>query len=669
VANKEILLVVDVFSNEKEIDKEVVFQAIEAALEAATIKRYGGNIKTRVAIDRKNGDYFTHRGWEVVAPNPDLPRDVEHPMSQVLLEVAQFDNPDAQIGDVIWEEIESVDFGRIAAQTAKQVIIQKVRDAERNKIVAAYKSRVGELITGTVKRLEKGAVYIDLGGHVEAYISKEDMIPRESMRLGDRIRGYLKEVRLESKGPQLFVSRNAPELLIALFRLEVPEIAEGSIEIMGAARDPGSRAKLAVKSNDPRLDAVGSCVGMRGSRVQSVTNELAGERVDIIIWHPSEPQFVINAMSPAEIQSIVVDEDKHSMDLAVASVSLSQAIGRGGQNVRLASQLTGWELNVIDASKAEANNEAAANKTKQMFMDLLDIDEEIAVILVEVGFNTIEEIAYVPTNEMLEIEDFDEDIVEELRSRAKDALLISAIAAEEVIENPEPEEVEVEITLSNMEGMTRELEEALNNNGVKTLDDLAELSIEDLLNFTNVNEELAAKLIMKAREPWFVEAKENNETATNKTKQMFMDLLDIDEEIAVILVEVGFNTIEEIAYVPTNEMLEIEDFDEDIVEELRSRAKDALLISAIAAEEVIENPESEEIKEIEEVKIEITLSNMEGMTRELEEALNNNGVTTLDDLAELSIEDLLNFTNVDEELAAKLIMKAREPWFADATSA
>ncbi len=669
MANKEILLVVDVFSNEKEIDKEVVFQAIEAALEAATIKRYGGNIKTRVAIDRKNGDYFTHRGWEVVAPNPDLPRDVEHPMSQVLLEVAQFDNPDAQIGDVIWEEIESVDFGRIAAQTAKQVIIQKVRDAERNKIVAAYKSRVGELITGTVKRLEKGAVYIDLGGHVEAYISKEDMIPRESMRLGDRIRGYLKEVRLESKGPQLFVSRNAPELLIALFRLEVPEIAEGSIEIMGAARDPGSRAKLAVKSNDPRLDAVGSCVGMRGSRVQSVTNELAGERVDIIIWHPSEPQFVINAMSPAEIQSIVVDEDKHSMDLAVASVSLSQAIGRGGQNVRLASQLTGWELNVIDASKAEANNEAAANKTKQMFMDLLDIDEEIAVILVEVGFNTIEEIAYVPTNEMLEIEDFDEDIVEELRSRAKDALLISAIAAEEVIENPEPEEVEVEITLSNMEGMTRELEEALNNNGVKTLDDLAELSIEDLLNFTNVNEELAAKLIMKAREPWFVEAKENNETATNKTKQMFMDLLDIDEEIAVILVEVGFNTIEEIAYVPTNEMLEIEDFDEDIVEELRSRAKDALLISAIAAEEVIENPESEEIKEIEEVKIEITLSNMEGMTRELEEALNNNGVTTLDDLAELSIEDLLNFTNVDEELAAKLIMKAREPWFADATSA
>lgn len=502
MANKEILLVVEVFSNEKEIEKEIVFQAIEAALEAATVKRYGTNIKARVTIDRRNGDYMTHRGWEVVAPNPDLGRDVEFPTSQILLEVAQFDNPDAQIGDTIWEEIESVDFGRIAAQTAKQVIIQKVRDAERNKIVEAYRSRVGELITGTVKRIEKGAVYIDLGGHVEAYISKEDMIPREAMRLGDRIRGYLKEVRLESKGPQLFVSRNAPELLIALFRLEVPEIAEGSIEIMGAARDPGSRAKLAVKSNDPRLDAVGSCVGMRGSRVQSVTNELAGERVDIIIWHPSDAQFVINAMSPAEIQSIVVDEDKHSMDLAVASVSLSQAIGRGGQNVRLASQLTGWELNVIDASKADETNEAAANKIKQMFVSLLDIDEEIAAILVEVGFNTIEEIAYVPANEMLEIEEFDEDIVEELRNRAKDALLISAIAAEENIENPS---TPIEMTLSNMDGMDSELEQKLVAEGILTLDDLAELAVDDLLKFTNVDEDRAAKLIMKAREPWFAD--------------------------------------------------------------------------------------------------------------------------------------------------------------------
>ncbi len=502
MANKEILLVVEVFSNEKEIEKEVVFQAIEAALEAATIKRYGSNIKARVTIDRKTGDYLTHRCWDVVAPNPELGRDVELPVSQILLEVAQFDNPDAQIGDVIYEEIESVDFGRIAAQTAKQVIIQKVRDAERNKIVEAYKSRVGELITGTVKRIEKGSVYLELGGHVEAYISKEDMIPREAMRLGDRIRGYLKDVRLEARGPQLFVSRNSPELLMALFRLEVPEIAEGTISIMAAARDPGSRAKLAVKSNDPRLDALGACVGMRGSRVQSVTNELAGERVDIIIWNPSEPQFVINAMSPAEIQSIVVDEDKHSMDLAVDSISLSQAIGRGGQNVRLASQLTGWELNVIDASKAEESNEAEANKIKLMFVNLLDIDDEIAAILVEVGFNTIEEIAYVPSNELLEIEGFDEEIVEELRSRAKNALLISAIAAEESIESA----VQPDASLLAMDGMDSELARAMANQGIVTMDDLAEQAVDDLLKFTGVDEDRAAKLIMKAREPWFVES-------------------------------------------------------------------------------------------------------------------------------------------------------------------
>lgn len=501
MANKEILLVVDAFANEKEIEKEIVFQAIESALEAATIRRYGGNIKARVSIDRKTGDYLTHRCWDVVAPNADLPRDVEFPTSQILLEVAQFDNDNVSIGDVIYEEIESVDFGRIAAQTAKQVIIQRVRDAERNKIVEAYRSRVGELITGVVKRIERGSVYIDLGGHIEAYIAKEDMIPRESMRLGDRIRGYLKEVRLESRGPQLFVSRTAPELLTALFRLEVPEIAEGTISIICAARDPGSRAKLAVKSNDPRLDAVGACVGMRGSRVQSVTNELAGERVDIIIWHPSEAQFVINAMSPAEIQSIVVDEDKHSMDLAVASANLSQAIGRSGQNVRLASQLTGWELNVIDASKAEENSEAEANKIMQLFIDQLDIDAETAAILVEVGFNTVEEIAYVPANELLEIEGFDAELVDELRSRAKDALLISAIAAEESIEIAQPDD-----SLLTMEGVDSELAYELASQGIVTMNDLAEQSVDDLLKFTGVDEDRAAKLIMKAREPWFAES-------------------------------------------------------------------------------------------------------------------------------------------------------------------
>jgi transcription termination/antitermination protein NusA len=501
VANKEILLVVEVFSNEREIEKEIVFQAIESALEAATIKRHANQIKARVAIDRKTGDYTTFRQWDVVDVNPSCDGDVEFPTTQVLLEVARLDNPDIQIGDVVEEEIESVDFGRISAQTAKQVIIHKVREAERRKIVEAYTSRIGELITGIVKRIEKGSVYLDLGGNVEAYIAREDMIPREAVRIGDRIRGYLKDVRLEPRGPQLFVSRTAPELLIALFRLEVPEVGEGLISVIGAARDPGSRAKLAVKSNDPRLDPVGACVGMRGSRVQSVTNELAGERVDIILWNPSEAQFVINAMSPAEIQSIVVDEDKHSMDLAVNSDNLSQAIGRGGQNVRLASQLTGWELNVIDASKAEQQSEAEVGKIKQLFIDQLDVDEDIALILAEVGFISVEEIAYVPVSEMLEIEGFDEDLVNELRSRAKDALLISAIALEEKIESAEPAD-----DLLKMEGMDTDLAYDLASQGIITMDDLAEQAVDDLLNFSGMNEERAAKLIMKAREPWFAEA-------------------------------------------------------------------------------------------------------------------------------------------------------------------
>ena len=415
-----------------------------------------------------------------------------------MLEVARLDDLNIQVGDLVEEEIESVDFGRIAAQTAKQVIIHKVREAERSKIVEAYKSRVGELITGIVKRIEKGSVYLDLGGHVEAFIAREDMIPREAIRIGDRIRGYLKDVRSEARGPQLFVSRTAPELLIALFRLEVPEVGEGLISVIGAARDPGSRAKLAVKSNDPRLDPVGACVGMRGSRVQSVSNELAGERVDIILWNASDAQFVINAMSPAEIESIVVDEDKHIMDLAVNSDNLSQAIGRGGQNVRLASQLTGWELNVIDSSKAEENAEAEIGKIKQLFIDQLDVDEDIALILAEEGFISVEEIAYVPVSEMLEIEGFDEDLVNELRSRAKDALLISAIAMEEKIDSAEPA-----TDLLEMEGMDADLANELASQGIITMDNLAEQSVDDLLGFKGMNEERAAKLIMKAREPWF----------------------------------------------------------------------------------------------------------------------------------------------------------------------
>jgi N utilization substance protein A len=502
VANKEILLVVEVFSNEKEIEKEIVFQAIESALEAATIKRHSNQIKARVAVDRKTGDYKTYRIWEVVEAIDQITGRVESPEAQIPLEVARLDNANSQIGDWVEEEIESVEFGRIAAQTAKQVIIHKVREAERRKIVEAYKSRVGELITGIVKRIEKGSVYLDLGGHVEAYIAKEDMIPREPVRVGDRIRGYLKDVRSEVRGPQLFVSRTAPELLIALFRLEVPEVGEGLISVLGAARDPGARAKVAVKSNDPRLDPVGACVGMRGSRVQSVSNELAGERVDIILWNASDAQYVINAMSPAEIQSIVVDEDKHSMDLAVNSDNLSQAIGRGGQNIRLATQLTGWELNVIDASKAEENNEAETSKIVQLFVEQLDVDEDIALILVEEGFNTVEEVAYVPVSEMLEIEGFDEDLVTELRNRAKDALLIMAITAEEKIETAEPAK-----DLLEMEGMDSKLAYDLASQGIITMDDLAEQSIDDLLSVLGMNEERAAKLIMKAREPWFAEEK------------------------------------------------------------------------------------------------------------------------------------------------------------------
>lgn len=501
MANKEILLVAEVFSNEKDIDKEIVFQAIESALEAATIKRHTNQIKVKVNIDRKTGDYVTYRQWDVVDVNPEIDGDVEFPATQILLETARLDDKNIQVGDVVQEEIESVDFGRIAAQTAKQVIINKVREAERKKIVEAYESRVGELITGIVKRIEKGNVFLDLGGHIEAYIAKEDMIPREAVRTGDRIRGYLKDVRSEARGPQLFISRTASELLIALFRLEVPEISEGMISIMGAARDPGSRAKIAVKSNDPRLDPVGACVGMRGSRVQSVTNELAGEKIDIILWNPNEAQFVINAMAPAEIQSIVVDEDKHSMDLAVSSDNLSQAIGRGGQNVRLASQLTGWELNVIDATKAEEKSEAEAAEIKKLFVEQLDVDDDIAMILVEEGFNSVEEIAYVPVSEMLQIEGFDEELVNELRNRAKDALLISAIAAEEKIESAHPAD-----DLLNMEGMDKELAYELASEGIVTMEDLAEQSIDDLLRFTDMSEERAAQLIMKAREPWFAEA-------------------------------------------------------------------------------------------------------------------------------------------------------------------
>ncbi len=498
MANKEILLVVDVVSNEKEIDKEVIFVAIEDALRTATIKRHDNRIDVRVAIDRKTGDYETFRRWLVVEGEVPVRRSNDQPEVEISLEEARNTQPDIQVDEYLERPIESIEFGRIDAQTAKQVIVQRVRDAERRKVVDAFRNRVGELVTGVVKRVERGSIYLDLGGNIEAFVPREEMIGREAVRTGDRLRGYLKAVKPEARGPQLFVSRTAPELLMALFRLEVPEVGEGIIEIMGAARDPGVRAKVAVKSKEPRLDPVGACVGMRGSRVQAVTNELSGERVDIILWSDNQAQFVVNAMAPAEIVSIVVDEDRHSMDIAVADENLSQAIGRNGQNVRLASELTGWTLNVMSATQAETKNTQETNKLIQKFVDELGVSRDVAEVLVREGFSTVEEMAYVPSKELLEIDEFDEDIVEELRNRARDALLINAIASEEKFE-PTP----IPGTLTDLEGIDEALAERLGRHGIATVNDLAELAVDELLDIGGMNEATAARLIMAARSSWF----------------------------------------------------------------------------------------------------------------------------------------------------------------------
>jgi N utilization substance protein A len=505
--DKDILLVVDVVSNEKGIAKEIIFEAIEIALATATRKRHGGEVDARVAIDRETGDYETFRRWQVVDETrvPDEgeedPLVYEYPERQISLAAAQLQDPNLQHGDYIEEPMESVDFGRIGAQTAKQVIVQKVREAERTQVVEAYQDRIGDLVTGVVKRVERGNVYIDLGSNAEAIISREEMIPREAVRPGDRLRGYLKNVSAEPRGPQLFVSRVAPEFLVELFKLEVPEVGQGLIEILAAARDPGLRAKIAVKTNDPRIDPVGACVGMRGSRVQTVSTELYGERVDIILWDDNPAQFVINAMSPAEVASIVVDEDTHTMDIAVGEEQLSQAIGRAGQNVRLASQLTGWVLNVMDESQAEEKSEAEAHELQAMFKEQLDVDEEIAAILVQEGFSTIEEIVYVPKSELMQIEEFEEEIVDELRGRARDVLLTQAIIKEEKIEGAEPAQ-----DLLDMEGMDRETAYKLASREIVTMEDLAEQAVDDLLEIEGMDAERAAALIMAARAPWFAEA-------------------------------------------------------------------------------------------------------------------------------------------------------------------
>ncbi|MGE0583336.1 MAG: transcription termination factor NusA [Steroidobacteraceae bacterium] len=493
--NKEILMVVDAVSNEKGVDKEVIFEALEAALAAATRKKHGEEWDARVAIDRKTGDYDTFRRWKVFA---DDSTELEVPDRELRLEDALDLDPKAEAGGFVEQPMESVAFGRIAAQQAKQVIVQKVREAERSQVIDQYKDRVNSLLSGVVKRVDRNGIYIDLGGNAEGFVPRTDMIPREQVKQQDRVKAWLKEVRPEPRGPQLFMSRTAPEFLIELFKLEVPEVGQGLIQILGAARDPGMRAKIAVRSNDPRIDPVGACVGMRGSRVQAVSNEIAGERVDIIPFNENQAQFVINAMSPAEVLSIVMDEDAHSMDIAVAEDKLSQAIGRGGQNIRLASQLTGWDLNVMTQSDAEAKSETESRVLVENFMKQLDVDEDVATILVQEGFSSVEEIAYVPQAEIASIEEFDEDMIRELRNRARDVLLTQAIASEESLDQQMPAE-----DLLLLEGMQPDLALALARRGVRTREDLADQAVDDILDIEGLSPEEAGKLIMKAREPWF----------------------------------------------------------------------------------------------------------------------------------------------------------------------
>ncbi|HTV77430.1 MAG TPA: transcription termination factor NusA [Steroidobacteraceae bacterium] len=493
--NKEILMVVDAVSNEKGVDKEVIFDALEAALASATRKKHGEEWDVRVAIDRKSGDYETFRRWKVFA---DDSTELEVPERELRLDDARDLNATIEPGGFVEEPMESVGFGRIAAQQAKQVIVQKVREAERAQVVDAYKDRTGQLVSGVVKRVDRNGLYVDLGSNAEGFVPRTDMIPREQAKPQDRIKAYLKEVRSEPRGPQLFLTRTAPEFLMELFKLEVPEVGQGLIQILGAARDPGVRAKIAVRSNDPRIDPVGACVGMRGSRVQAVSNEISGERVDIIPYNENPAQFVINAMSPAEVMSIVVDEDSHSIDIAVAEEKLSQAIGRGGQNIRLASQLTGWDLNVMTESDAEAKSETEARELVQTFMKQLDVDEDVATILVQEGFSTVEEVAYVPQAELMSIAEFDEDIVKELRNRARDVLLTQAIASEESLDQSMPAD-----DLLLLQGMSPDLALALARRGVRTREDLAEQSIDDLSDIEGLAAEEAGKLIMTARAPWF----------------------------------------------------------------------------------------------------------------------------------------------------------------------
>jgi N utilization substance protein A len=492
--SKEILMVADAVSNEKGVSREVIFEAIESALAMATKKlNEEEEIDCRVEVDRKTGEYETFRIWTVVADE-----EYVNEFTQYMLEMVSDKDPSLEVGSTIEEKIDNVPFGRIAAQTAKQVIVQKVRDAEREIVLNEYKDRVGELVTGTVKKVTRESIIVDLGGNAEAILMRDQMIPRETFRMSDRIRALLIDVRPEQRGPQLFLSRTSPQMLIELFKIEVPEINEQIINIRAAARDPGSRAKIVVSTNDGRIDPVGACVGMRGSRVQVVSGELSNERIDIILWDDNPAQLVINAMSPAEVASIIMDEDSNTMDVAVEEENLSRAIGRNGQNVRLSAELTGWTINVMSEEDAAEKQEQESVGLIEMFMNKLDVDDETAEVLVSEGFTSLEEIAYVPMDEILSIDGFDEEIAEELRNRAKDALLTQAIASEEDLSS-----LNVADDLINMEGMDKELALELAKREVLCMEDLAEQATDELMEIAGMTEERAGKLIMTARAPWF----------------------------------------------------------------------------------------------------------------------------------------------------------------------
>lgn len=498
--NKEILTMVEAISNEKGLSKQIIFEALEVALASATKKLMREDSEVRVAIDTDTGNYDTFRRWEVIENDAE---DIIESKQMTQVD-AQDKQSDIAIGDFIEEPMKSVGFGRIAAQNAKQVIMQKVREAERDKIYNKYSDEIGTMLSGIVKRVDRNGVYLDVDNNAEAFIPRDQMIPKESVRTGDRLRAYLKDVKNEGHGAQLHMSRTSPNLLIELFKVEVPEINEGLIDILGGARDPGLRAKIAVKANEPRIDPVGTCIGMRGSRVQTVSNELNGERVDIIVWDENPAQFIVNAMSPAEIASVMIDEDENSVDIIVTEENLSQAIGRGGQNVRLASELTKWKINIMSVEESDKRNDEETDVVQKIFMQALDVDEEIANILSQEGFSTIEEIAYVPEKEMLGIEEFDEKLVKTLRDRARDIIITKKIAEEEKIEGIKPSD-----DLLSMKGIDEALAYSLIVKGITNVNDLAEQSVDELKEkVPDITDERAAELILTARQPWF-EQEEN----------------------------------------------------------------------------------------------------------------------------------------------------------------